>query len=100
MKIAKKPKKKKHPIEKLKSEDIIRITNYLALSIAILTLWAMEGWDKSKLEEFIDGYCALIEENSSKRISVWDLITYVKTQTNVDVIARIDNAMKKGNRNE
>lgn len=91
MKIAKKPKKKKHPIDKLPTEDIIRITNYLNISVNILTMWALEKWNtEEQFRDYLESYKALLEEVNEKRITVGDVMLDASCKTGVDITKLVD----------
>lgn len=87
-----KTKKKKRPSDKLSTNQVIIMTNYLSIASTLLTLWAVYGvQERSKAEEFIESYCVFLQEVANKRNTINGVIEDCKSLTGFDAIKIIDN---------
>ena len=92
MKIA---KKKKHPANKLPTEQIIRMTNYMNLAIFVTSLWETAVLDDKELKsdyvkKVVTAYKIYLEEMVDKRQTINGSIEACKALTGFDVIDIVD----------
>lgn len=94
MKRVKKPKKK-HPSDRLSTENVIRMTQYLCISATLLTLWSEYDVDRTKAEAFIESYISFLEEVADKRNTIAGVIADCKSMTGFDPVELIDKTYER-----
>lgn len=95
MKRVKKPKKPISDRPAKSPMDIVAQSNYLCLAVTVRNLKMVYDWDKEQLDEFCEGYAALMAEVGSRRTNIPQFIRDTKILTGIDVKKLLDDAVRR-----
>lgn len=91
-----KPKKQKHPSDRLSTENVIRYTQYLCIASTLMTLWAVYGvQEKEKAEEFIESYISFLQEKMDNRNTIGGVVEDCIKLTGFNPVELIDSVYEK-----
>lgn len=91
-------KKKKKPQKS--NWEYVKQTTYLNLAIVIRELYTVNGFTKAQIDEFLEGYVALMDEMDGRRNTVAGIIRDTKDLTGIDVKKVLDEVFERKDRGD
>lgn len=91
-------KKKKTGRKPKSGWEYVKQTTYLNLAIVIRELFTVNGFSKEEIDEFLEGYVALMDEMDGKRNTVAGIVKDTKDLTGIDVKKVLDEVFDRRER--
>lgn len=84
-----KPKKKSIYVKQVDPKVkhyIVRNSNYVAMSLVVMTIWEKYGWRRVRTDRFVESYMVLIEEVADQRSNPWKAVDEASEITGLDMV--------------
>jgi len=87
----KRPAQHRTNIKDMTPNRIVKMVNYLHLSLIIRTLYTCYGWRDKRIKDFLLAYIVLFEEVHDGRNSISGAINDCRELTGIDVVELLNN---------